>query len=542
MESHDLNLHQIPPEQIRDLIEQYIPLQMCRFYGLIPLSKNDGASPEMVVGMKNPDDLEASDRLHRQLKPHGMEIRPIAIAPEDYQQLMQQYLDDNAQRQAQQRVLAVDLADDLEAIRGFEEWDNDTETDLNTSLLDAETAPIIALVNKIFAKAVQEGVSDIHVESQANHLKIRFRKNGVLGQAFPPLPRKIIPAIISRIKIVAGLDIAGRRSPQNGQFRQQFQGRKFSFRVSTLPHRWGENIVIRLQECEAQAIALEQLVQNPETHAQIKSLLQHDRGLILVSSHFNPGGKKTLYAMLRECNTETESVCLLERRIEHDFPGITQIQTIQAQGMDYADYLHVLLGQDTDTLFIDDIPDQATANILLDTARRSLVVGGLPIESSDRAIDDLRLSSIEDWRIARSLLGIVSQQLLRCVCPSCRVVYHPKAEELAQFGIRESALKSDNIVVYAAKKPTQAEYLAKINICADCNGTGYQGEIAVHEVMMMTEALQHLIAQGSSTAEIRNASIEAGMKTGLSQSLVLLMQGITTLEEVERTCKGNAFV
>jgi type IV pilus assembly protein PilB len=535
MESLDLNLHQIPVEQIRELIEQYIPLQMCRFYELMPLSKQEGESPFIVVGMINPNNLEASDRLNRQLKAHGMTIQPMAIAPEDYQHLMQRYLEDNAQRSAQQRIADLDLADDLEAIGGFEGLTDEPEPDLSASLQDAETAPIIALVNKILVKALQEGVSAIHIEPQAEHLRIRFRKDGVLSQAFPPLPRKVGPAVISRIKILANLNIAERRCPQNGQIRRLFQGCKFAFRVSTLPNRFGENIVLRLQECAAKAIALEQLVQNTETHSQIKSLLQHNRGLILVSSHDSPGGKNTLYAMLSECDAAVESICLLEHMIEYDFPGVNQTQAIQDKGIDYASPLRALFNQDVDILFVDDIPDQVTASLLLDTARRSLVVGGLPIEQSHQAIDDLRLGGIENWKIARSLLGIVTQQLLRRVCPACRVVYHPSAEELGQFG--DATLSTGNIVVYTAKKPNQEERLTKANICKNCSGTGYQGQISVHEVMMVTESLQHLIAQGSSSEAIRNAAIQAGMKTGLSQSLDLFVQGATTLEEIEQTYK-----
>ena len=173
--------------------------------------------------------------------------------------------------------------------------------------------------------------------------------------------------------------------------------------------------------------------------------------------------------------------------------------------------------------------------MILDVARSCLVVAGLPIEHSEQAIEELQLRGIEDWRIARSVVGIVNQQLLRSVCPTCRAVYRPRPEELDQFGV--STLSMSNTVVYTAKKTTQAEQLTKTNICSNCGGTGYQNQIAVHEVMTIAENLQHLIAQGSSTDEIRNAAIQAGMKTGLNQSLELFMQGVTTLEEIERAFK-----
>jgi type IV pilus assembly protein PilB len=534
MESFDPSLHNIPIEQIRELIKQYIPLEMCRCYELLPLIKEDGESPSILVGMMNPDDLEALDRLKRLLRPQELEMRRMAIAPEHYQQWMQQLLNENAQDLPQTQVVRFSLDDEVAAIAGSEELANEGEQNFGMALQGAETASVVAIVNKILAKALQEEVSAIHIEPQAEHLRIRFRKDGALSQAFPPLPRQIIPAVITRLKIIANLDISERRCPQNGRVRRLFQDRKFDWCVSTLPTRFGEKIVIRLQECAANPLKLEQLIQNPETQVLVKTLLQCNIGLILVSRHPYSGGKNTLYAMLSECNTEVENVSSLEDRIEYDFPGVSQIQILQDKGMDYASCLNALLNQDADIIFVDDIPDQATARTILDTARSCLVVAGLPIESSEQAINDLRLRGLEDWRIARSVVGIINQQLLRCVCSACRVVYRPRPEELRQFGV--STLSVSNTIVYAAKKPTQDERLTK-TICSNCGGTGYQGQIAVHEVTIATEELQQLIARGSSTDEIRNAAIQAGMKTGLSQGLEFFLQGVTTLEEIERTFK-----
>jgi type IV pilus assembly protein PilB len=534
MESFDPSLHNIPIEQIRELIEQYIPLEMCRCYGLLPLIKEGEKSPSILVGMMNPDDLEALDRLKRLLRSQELEMRRMAIAPEHYQQWIQQLLDENAQDLPQAQVVRFSLDDEVAAMTGSEELANEGEQDFDMALQGAETVSAIAIVNKILAKALQEGVSDIHIEPQAEHLRIRFRKDRFLSQAFPPLPHQIIPAVITCLKIIANLDISERRCPQNGRGRRLFQDRKFDLCVSTLPTRFGEKIVIRLQECAANPLKLEQLIQNPETRALVKTLLQCNIGLILVSSHPYSGGKNTLYAMLSECNTEVENVSSLEDRIEYDFPGVSQTQILQDKGMDYASCLNTLLNQDADIIFVDDIPDRITASTILDAARSCLVVAGLPIESSEQAINDLRLRGLEDWGIARSVVGIINQQLLRCVCSACRVVYRPGPEELGQFGV--STLSVNNTIVYAAKKPTQEERLTK-TICSNCGGTGYQGQIAVHEVTIATEELQQLIARGSSTDEIRNAAIQAGMRTGLSQGLEFFLQGVTTLEEIERIFK-----
>jgi type IV pilus assembly protein PilB len=481
----------------------------------------------------NPDDLEALDRLKRLLRSQELEMRRMAIAPEHYQQWMQQLLNENAQDLPQTQVVRFSFDDEVAAITGSEEFANEGEQNFGMALQGTETASVIAIINKILAKALQEEVSAIHIEPQAEHLRIRFRKDGALSQAFPPLPRQIIPAVITRLKIIANLDISERRCPQNSRVRRLFQDRKFDLCVSTLPTRFGEKIVIRLQECAANPLKLEQLIQNPETQALVKTLLQCNIGLILVSRHPYSGCKNTLYAMLSECNTEVENVSSLEDRIEYDFPGVSQTQILRDKEMDYASCLNTLLNQDADIIFVDDIPDQATASTILDAARSCLVVAGLPIESSEQAINDLRLRGIEDWRIARSVVGIINQQLLRCVCPVCRVVYRPRPEELDQFGV--STLSMSN-TIYAAKKPTQEERLTK-TICSNCGGTGYQGQIAVHEVTIATEELQQLIARGSSTNEIRNAAIQGGMKTGLSQGLEFFLQGVTTLEEIERIFK-----
>ncbi|HEY9824334.1 MAG TPA: ATPase, T2SS/T4P/T4SS family, partial [Stenomitos sp.] len=230
IDSLDPEVNQIPTDQVGELIERYIPLEICRNYELIPISLNqDVDPPTLLVAMVNPDNLEALDRLNRILRPEGLVLRRMVIAAEDYQHLIQQYLDENAERQEQahQAQLNIDLAEDLDNIVGFEELAADEgDTDLGAALQDAETAPIIALVNKILAKALQEGVSDIHIEPQEEHLRVRFRKDGVLAQAFPPLPRKIVPAVVSRFKIIAELDIAERRQPQDGRIRRLFQGRK----------------------------------------------------------------------------------------------------------------------------------------------------------------------------------------------------------------------------------------------------------------------------------------------------------------------------
>ncbi len=243
IETLDPDLQQIPTDQVSQLINTLISIDVCRRYQLVPLAQLETQPPAVLVAMVEPDNLEALDVLGRILRPKGLSLQRQVITSEDYQQLIAKHLDEQVKQQKQDalEIQPIELGDfgDLEDAPG------EIADDLAASLQDAETAPIIGLVNKILAKALQEGVSDIHIEPQEESLRVRFRKDGVLQQAFDPLPKKIIPAVTSRFKIIADLDIAERRLPQDGRIRRVFQGRKIDFRMGTLPSRYGEKIVLR---------------------------------------------------------------------------------------------------------------------------------------------------------------------------------------------------------------------------------------------------------------------------------------------------------
>ena len=353
IDSLDPEVNQIPTDQVGDLIDRYLPLDVCRTYELIPISLNQDEDPStMLVAMVNPDNLEAQDRINRLLRPDSIVLRRMVIAADDYQQLIQRYLDENAARRAKveaEQLTNIDLAEDLESIGGFEELSIDEgETDLGNALQEAETAPIITLVNKVLAKALQEGVSDIHIEPQEENLRIRFRKDGVLGYAFPPLPRKIISAVISRFKIIAELDIAERRQPQDGRIRRLFQGRKVDFRVSTLPSRFGEKVVLRILDNSSTQLGLDKLITDPESLEIVRDMVSRPFGLVLVTGPTGSGKTTTLYSALAECNDPGKNISTAEDPIEYTLPGLTQVQVIRDKGMDFASILRAFLRQDPD--------------------------------------------------------------------------------------------------------------------------------------------------------------------------------------------------
>jgi type IV pilus assembly protein PilB len=542
MEYDDIPVNQTSIEQIHGLIEQYIPLEMCRCYSLLPLAVIEENPPSLLVGMVNPDDLEALDRLNSIAQRYNRTLRRVLLSPDNCQQLIQRLLAQNVAQHPMRQELNLDTSNNLDSFK--DSLDEDIGTNLDTALQDSETPLIIAWVNMIIAKAIAEKASYIHIEPQTDRLRIRFRKDGVLRDAIDSLPRKQISAIVSRFKIIANLDISERRIPQFGKIRRLFEGRKIELFISTLPSQFGERIVVKIKDTNLASVKLEHLIQDSKACTLLKELLKQPRGLILVTSPPNAGKTTTLYALLNQYNRAGASVCTLEDPIELEFPGMTQVQVLREKGMDYASCLNALLHQDIDAIMVGDIPDRGSAIAMLAAARKSLVLVGLSASSNESAIRDLQLAGIENWKIARPLLGAVNQRLLRRVCQDCRLVHRPTREELAQFG--ELASSISDVVFYKAKELAPAERTMESNspsildhICPKCRGSGYEGVVAVCEVMRITEEIQNLIIQERSTNEIRNAAIAAGMRTILDSALDLLANGETTLEELEHLPYGG---
>jgi type IV pilus assembly protein PilB len=538
IDSLDPEINQIPTDQVEELIGRYIPLDVCRTYELIPISLNQAVEPStLLVAMVNPDNLEAQDRLNRLLRPDGVVLRRMVIAADDYQQLIQRYLDDNAARQAKvdsDKIMNIDLEDDLDNMGVFEELSADEgEMDLTAALQDAETAPVIALANKILAKALQQGVSDIHIEPQEDNLRIRFRKDGVLGYAFPPLPRKIVSAVISRFKIIAELDIAERRQPQDGRIRRIFQGRKVDFRVSTLPSRFGEKVVLRILDNASTQLGLDKLITDDESLEIVRDMVSRPFGLVLVTGPTGSGKTTTLYSALAECNDPGKNISTAEDPIEYTLPGLTQVQVIRDKGMDFASILRAFLRQDPDIILVGETRDKETAKTAIEAALTGhLVLTTLHTNDAASAIARLAEMDVEPFMVSASLIGVVAQRLVRRVCSECRIPYQPSTTDLSRFGMSASA--GTEVTFYRANTLSPEEIQANRSVCLKCSGAGYKGRVGVYEIMRVTETLQSFITEGAPTERIKEVAVEEGMKTLLAYSLNLVKKGDTTLEEVER--------
>jgi type IV pilus assembly protein PilB len=540
IESVDPELDAISPLQIGQFIDTLIPVDICRRHQLVPLSRDDDDEPSVLIAMVDPENLEAQDDLNRILRPQGIRLRRMVITVDDYQRLISGYLDEKVAREKQRDMeQAVDVQSDLEDLdfSGAELGEvSEEEADLNAALQDAGAAPVIALVNKILVKALQDDVSDIHVEPQEEYLRIRFRKDGVLRESFPKFPKKIVPAVTARFKIIAELDIAERRIPQDGRIRRVFQGRKVDFRVNTLPSRYGEKVVLRILDNSATQLGIDKLITDEESLNVVREMASRPYGLILVTGPTGSGKTTTLYSLLAERNDPGINISTAEDPIEYALPGITQVQVIREKGMNFPSILRAFLRQDPDVILVGETRDPETAKTAVEAALTGhLVLTTLHTNDAAGAIARLDEMGVEGFQVSSSLVGVLAQRLVRKVCSDCKIPYTPSQEELARFGLLSTGDSELNIYKANVLSVDQIEPArANGTFCETCQGIGYKGRVGVYEVLQMTENIQQLVSEGAPTEQIKEAAVEEGMQTLLAYSLNLVRQGYTTLDEVER--------
>lgn len=545
----DMDLEPVDPKVVSEFIDaNLLPLDICNSYQLLPIARGESA---LRVAMVKPDDLQAIDDLNRRLRLQGLKVERVVFTRYDFDQLLARCLDMQAdalaikaaieqeQQQKEDEVVVTGKIDDLD-LDSIEEGadDADSSGSLEDQMRHAGDAPVVKLANQILVKALQEGTSDIHIEPQEEELRIRFRKDGVLRQSFDKLPKKIIPALTARFKIISDLNIAERRMPQDGRIRRVFQGRKVDFRVSTLPSRYGEKIVLRILDNSSTQLGLDKLITDPETLDSFKEIVKRPFGLILVTGPTGSGKTTTLYSALAEVNDPGINISTAEDPIEYTLPGLTQVQVIREKGMDFAKILRAFLRQDPDVILVGETRDLETAKTAIEASLTGhLVLTTLHTNDAPGAIARLMEMGIEPHMVSSSLLGVLAQRLMRKVCTECRIPYHPTQEELARYGLISSG-DSEQFTFYKANKltPKDVEHYKATNkpLCPKCNGVGYKGRVGVYEFMRMSDQIADLINKEAPTEVIKEAAVEGGMKTLLAYSLMLVKQGYTTLDEVDR--------
>ena len=332
------------------------------------------------------------------------------------------------------------------------------------------------------------------------------------------------------------MDIAERRSPQDGKIRRIYQGRKVDFRVNTLPSRYGEKVCLRILDNSSTQLGLDFLITNEDTLETMRELAGRPYGLILVTGPTGSGKSTTLYSVLAERNSPEVNINTAEDPIEYALPGITQVQVIREKGMDFSNILRAFMRQDPDVILVGETRDKETAKTAIEAALTGhLVLTTLHTNDAAGAIARLDEMGVEPFMVSGSLLGVLAQRLMRKVCTECRIAYHPTKEELSRFGLSSSG--DDVVTFYKANTLTPDQIHGarnQGNLCEKCGGSGYKGRIGVYEVMRNSERIAELINQGATTDRIKDCAVEEGMITLLAYSLNLVQEGYTTLEEVER--------
>ncbi|MGF1683003.1 type II secretion system ATPase GspE [Photobacterium minamisatsumaniensis] len=414
------------------------------------------------------------------------------------------------------RQLMEDLGSDSDDFFSLAEELPETE-----DLLESEDdAPIIKLINAMLAEAIKEAASDIHIETFEKVLSIRFRVDGVLREVLQP-SRKLAPLLVSRIKVMARLDIAEKRVPQDGRISLRIGGRAVDVRVSTMPSSHGERVVLRLLDKNATRLDLHSLGMTAENHQSFRHIIDRPHGIILVTGPTGSGKSTTLYAGLQELNGKERNILTVEDPIEFDIDGIGQTQVNSKVDMTFARGLRAILRQDPDVVMVGEIRDLETASIAVQASLTGhMVMSTLHTNTAVGAITRLRDMGIEPFLVSSSLLGVLAQRLVRTLCKSCRQPYEADTEQKKLFDLTAD----DSLTLYHAHG------------CEKCNNKGYRGRTGIHELLLVDENVQELIHGEAGEMAIEKA-IRSYTPSIRDDGLAKVKAGITTLEEVMRVTK-----
>ncbi len=538
----DPEIETIDWREIENLFRTVLPFEICRRYKILPLQKQQSAANVLHLAMVDPANQEILDDLRRILRDKELQFERRVIDRADYQKLVEiyRYRQEEAPSghllpQEQDLENRVDITDIFE--------DSQSLSHLNRELADedlgvvqqANQGTIISVVNNILVQAIESKATEIHLEPQENQLTVRFRQDGLLRSAWEPISPEATPAIISRLKILANLDVSEKSRPQQGKMTTTFSGRKIDFRLHTLPRQQGEKILLRVFDSRSPLWPLDELITSQETCKLVGTMIECQAGLILLTAPARGGCSTSFYSLLAHRNRRGVNIATLETSIERGLNGITQVEIPDGQGQDYASILPSFRNQDVDIIGIDRLADSSTLAHALEAALTgNLVISSLPLNDAFAAI--ARLNQLaEPALVADTLIGVINQRLVRRVCPVCRLKHQPKREELAKFGL--SPAQAAQYSFYKANSLTAEEIIQareKGRLCRHCHGIGYQSQIGVFEVITITPDLKTCIAENKSADMLKKAATQAGFKSLLAYGLELVGQGYTTLEEIER--------
>jgi len=490
------------PKEILLLTNQERAKQFC----FIPFGKTAGG--QIKVAISDPANIELIDYLRSVF---GDKIQFFVTTKTSILAAIEKYLGT-----ASSAKEAASSSDEIiEASQVGEEISIEKLQEMGTNV------PIIRLVNNILTQAILEKASDIHLEPQRDRLRVRYRIDGVLKERFT-LPKNIQPGVLSRIKIMATMDIAERRKPLDGRISLKIEKKALDFRVSSLPTIFGEKIVLRILDKNEAMVPLENLGFLHDSLETFTSLINQPSGMILISGPTGSGKTTTLYSVLNRLNTVGKNILTVEDPVEYQLDGLNQVQVNPRAGITFANALHSLLRQDPDVILVGEIRDAETAQISIQAALTGqLVFATIHTNDAPSVATRLMDMGIEPFLIASALIGTSAQRLARKICPYCKEPYSPPSTALEGFGIARSTLE-ENPLFYRGRG------------CEKCDGTGYLGRTGIHEVMRVDDALRRIILAKGTARDLADAARGNGMKTLLENALIKAKEGVITIEEVLR--------
>jgi len=495
------------PAELTELINE----TMATAFKVVPVSQNK-KDKVVTLAMAEPQNPQTLDSVRQFL---GVEVKGAIAAEAEVMAAIERLY-------AGHQESIEDVVKQIETDKGLSQYSHRNENTIDLEAIEemAEAAPVRKLLNMVLLLSIKDKASDIHFEPFEEEYKMRYRVDGVLYELVPP-PRHLAPAIASRIKVMANLDIAERRLPQDGRIQLAIGGNQIDIRVSTLPTLFGESVVLRILDRTVVQLDLNKIGMPPDTLVSWRELIRKPNGIVLVTGPTSSGKTTTLYATLNELNEITEKIITTEEPVEYEIEGLIQVPINAEIGVTFASCLRAILRQDPDKILVGETRDLETAEIAIQASLTGHVVfTTLHTNDAPSAITRLRDMGLPTFLITATIEGVLAQRLVRKICTNCRTEFQPSQEVAMELGMT------------TAEAATKKFFYGKG--CEKCNNTGYKGRMGVYELLIMNDVLRDMVIAETSLDDFRNACRQFGMRTLRESGLKAIHEGLTSVEEILR--------